>query len=90
MNDKSLARPGQKALLYLVLVVISCMVEDFGQFRIALIVSIIIAELTLYFVQGTRPNLGRPWVGPLFAFLLTNLLLLLGGIFSLISEWYKD
>lgn len=79
----------QKLLYYLGLVIISCMVEDLGQFRIALIVSIIIVEPSLHFLQKSRPKFGRPWVGPLLAFLLTNLLLLLGGIFLLISEWLE-
>lgn len=77
----------QKFLCYLGLVVLSCGVEDSGEFRTALIVSIIAAEAAVYRLQRTRPRLGRAWVAPLFAFLLTIVLLLVASTGGLVIEW---
>jgi hypothetical protein len=89
MNNRSAAFLVQKFLCYLGIVIVSCMVEDLGQFRIALLISIIVSEVALHYLQKTRPKLGRPWVAPVLAFILTNLLLLIGGIWSLINEWLE-
>jgi hypothetical protein len=76
----------QKLLYYLILVVLSCMVEDYGDFRIALIVSIVAVEIVLYRLQRTHPRLGRPWMAPLFALVLAVALLLLTSTIKLIIE----
>jgi len=40
-----------KSVCYFVLLVLSLMVEDEGEFRIALISAIILAEVAIYFLQ---------------------------------------
>lgn len=82
---------GWKAVCYLALLILSMMVEDFGEFQAALLCSIIIAELMLpVLLQHLGyPWLARPWAGAVVAFLLTNLILLIWTLLDLPDPFHR-
>ena len=72
-----------KAVCYVGLLVLSCMVEDSGEFQAALMCAVIITELALLWLVSEFPWLARPWAGPVVAFVVINVILLIWAIFGL-------